>query len=68
MVFGKQINRYYLKYAPWLILGLLALIAVDVFQMEIPKIYRLVINGIHDGYVIEDGFYYVFKCHFNTVA
>lgn len=64
MVFGKQINRYYLKYAPWLILGLLALIAVDAFQMEIPKIYRMVINGIHDGYVIEDGFYYVFDAQF----
>ncbi len=64
MVFGKQINRYYLKYAPWLILGLLALIAVDVFQMEIPKIYRMVINGIHDGYVIADGFYYVFDAQF----
>lgn len=51
MIFGKQINRYYLKYAPWLILGLFALISVDLFQMEIPKIYRMVINGIHDGYV-----------------
>ena len=29
MIFGKHINRYYLKYGPMLLLGLLALVAVD---------------------------------------
>ena len=29
MVFGKYINRYYWKYAPLLLVGLAALIAVD---------------------------------------
>ncbi len=64
MIFGKQINRYYLKYAPWLILGLFALISVDLFQMEIPKIYRMVINGIHDGYVDYKGEILVFDAQF----
>ena len=29
MIFGKHINRYYLRYLHWLILGLVALVAVD---------------------------------------
>ena len=55
MIFGKHINRYYLKYAPWLILGLAALVAVDYLQLEIPKLYRMVINGMDMGYVMLDG-------------
>ncbi len=46
MIFGKHINRYYRKYAGWLILGLLALVVVDGLQLEIPKLYRLVIDGM----------------------
>ena len=34
-----------------LLLGLAALIAVDWFQLEIPKLYRMVINGMNDGVV-----------------
>ena len=37
MLFGKHINRYYLKYAPLFILGILALIAVDIIQLLIPE-------------------------------
>ena len=55
MIFGKHINRYYLRYAGWLILGLLALVLVDTLQLEIPKLYRMVINGINDGTVEVDG-------------
>ena len=36
MIFGKYINKYYLKNAPILILGLAALILVDYFQLFIP--------------------------------
>ncbi len=55
MIFGKHINRYYLRYAPILLLGLAALVMVDYFQLEIPVFYRLVINGINDGMVEIDG-------------
>ncbi len=55
MIFGRHINRYYLRYAAWLLLGLLALVAVDVLQLEIPKLYGAVINGINEGYNIVDG-------------
>ena len=54
MIFGKHINRYYLKYAGWLILGLAALVTVDYLQLEIPKLYRMLINGMNDG-VVEFG-------------
>lgn len=55
MIFGKHINRYYLKYAGWLVLGLAALVMVDYFQLEIPKLYRLVINGMNGSNVGADG-------------
>jgi len=53
MIFGKHINRYYLKYAWMLVLGLAALVMVDYLQLEIPKLYRMVIDGLSYGYVTE---------------
>ena len=55
MIFGKHINRYYLKYAGWLVLGLATLVMVDFLQLEIPKLYRMVINGMNSGVVNADG-------------
>jgi len=55
MILGKHINRYYLRYAGWLILGLLSLVMVDYLQLEIPKLYGMVINGMNQGYVELDG-------------
>ena len=52
MIFGKYINRYYLKNAPVLLLGLLALLTVDYIQLLIPQFYRLVINGVNLGQVV----------------
>ncbi|MBQ3507456.1 MAG: ABC transporter ATP-binding protein [Clostridia bacterium] len=51
MIFGKHINRYYWKHLPALMLGVLALVMIDFFQLEIPKLYGMVINGIKDGTV-----------------
>ena len=51
MIFGKHINRYYLRFLPLLALGLIALIAVDYLQLLIPNIYQMVINGINTGVV-----------------
>ncbi len=64
MIFGKHINRYYLKYALWLILGLAALLLVDYFQLEVPKLYRMVINGMNDGAVTVDGVRVAFDMEF----
>ena len=55
MIFGKYINRYYLKNAPALLLGLAALLTVDYIQLLIPRLYRLVINGVNLGQVVVDG-------------
>ena len=55
MIFGKHINRYYLKYAPQLLLGAVALILVDYVQLLIPELYRMLINGLNTGSVLFQG-------------
>ena len=64
MIFGKHINRYYLRYAPLLLIGLFALAAVDYLQLVIPELYRMVINGMNQGYVTVDGVEHVFDMAF----
>ena len=51
MIFGKHINKYYLKYSWLLILGIVALITVDYLQLEIPELYNYVVNGLTYGQV-----------------
>ena len=51
MIFGKHINRYYLKYAPLLFFGVFALLMVDFMQLEIPELYRMVLEGLQYGEV-----------------
>lgn len=55
MIFGKHINKYYFKYAGWLLLGLAALVLVDYIQLIVPNLYQQVINGMNMGYVAVDG-------------
>ncbi len=55
MLFGKHINRYYLRYLPVLLFGIGALILVDYMQLIIPELYRTVINGVSDGSVLWEG-------------
>ncbi|MDD6159728.1 MAG: ABC transporter ATP-binding protein [Oscillospiraceae bacterium] len=55
MIFGKHINRYYLKYAGPLFIGLIALIAVDYIQLLVPGLYQMVINGVNHGQVLVNG-------------
>ena len=55
LLFGKHINRYYIRYAPVLLLGIAALILVDIVQLKVPKLYRLLINGMNTGMVVKDG-------------
>ncbi len=61
MIFGKHINRYYAKYAPSLLLGLAALILVDYLQLIVPELYRTVINGMNQGFIVENGISEVFN-------
>ncbi len=55
MLFGKHINRYYLRHLPSLLLGVLALLVIDFLQLKVPELYRMVINGINNGEVLIDG-------------
>ncbi len=64
MIFGKHINRYYVRYALWLILGLVALVAVDYLQLEIPALYGMVVNGMNNGFVEIDGVKHAFDLDF----
>ena len=64
MIFGKHINRYYLKFAGWLILGLVALVMVDMLQLEIPRLYSMVIDGMSYGSVTRDGVTAAFDLNF----
>jgi len=64
LLFGKHINRYYVRYLPMLLLGLVALVVVDYVQLIIPELYRMTINGINDGYVMVDGVKFPFDIDF----
>ncbi len=55
MIFGKHINRYYLKYGIFLLIGVLTLAAVDYLQLIIPGLYQMTVNGINQGYVMVNG-------------
>ena len=64
MIFGKHINRYYLRYAPMLLFGLASLIAVDYLQLVIPELYKLVIDGMFAGSVTVEGVLHAFDLEF----
>ena len=64
MIFGKDINRYYIKFAPRLLLGLITLIIIDYLQLKIPNLYQLVVNGLNDGYIVENSVQIAFDMDF----
>ena len=65
MIFGKHINKYYLKYSYLLIGGILALFLVDFMQLEIPELYRMILEGMQYGRVqVAPGEYLPFDMEF----
>ncbi len=64
MLFGKYINKYYVKYSYMLLLGVAALIVVDYMSLAIPELYQLVINGVNNGTVVKNGIQYDFNMDF----
>ena len=64
MVFGRHINRYYLRYSYMLLLGLGSLILVDYLQLFIPNLYQMVVNGMIDGQVEIGGVLHPFDMDF----
>lgn len=59
MVFGRYVNKYYIKHFWALLLGVIALVAVDFFQLEIPEFYNYIVSGLgsEDGMIKVDGVY-----------
>ncbi len=49
MIFGKTVNKYYLKYFHLFLMGFIALIFVDYFQLEIPELTGNFIDGLVNG-------------------
>ena len=58
MIFGKHINRYYLKHLPALLLGVFALLLVDYNQLKIPELYNTMVSALN-GEVAEFGMPYL---------
>lgn len=46
MIFGKCVNKFYKKYFFTILVGVMALIAVDFFQLEIPEVLGSIIDGL----------------------
>ena len=49
MIFGKYINKYYRKYAIFFIIGVAALILVDVAQLFVPQFLGNIVDILSDG-------------------
>lgn len=66
MVFGKYVNKYYKKHFFALLLGVIALIAVDYFQLEIPEFYNYIVSGLSskNGMIEIDGKEVAFDLNF----
>lgn len=53
MIFGKTINKYYIKYFYLFLVGVIALIFVDLFQLEIPRLTQRLIDGLDSGVFVQ---------------
>lgn len=49
MLFGKHINKYYFRYILYFIVGIAALIVVDIAQLEVPPLFRMLIDSINNN-------------------
>jgi ATP-binding cassette subfamily B protein len=49
MLTGKHVNKYYIKYWYFFLIGIIALVAVDYFQLLIPEYLGNIVDSIKDG-------------------
>lgn len=54
MLFGKYINKYYSKYAILFIIGILALVLVDVSQLFVPQFLGNIVDILSDGNITSE--------------
>ena len=55
MIFGRHMNRYYLRFAPLFLLGVIVLLVEDYMMLLIPEYYQMLVNGLSYGFVDVDG-------------
>ena len=46
MLLGKYFRKFYVKYGHYFLLGIIALVVVDYFQLKIPDIIGEIIDGL----------------------
>lgn len=51
MIFGRHVNKYYLKYIHFFLLGIFALVVVDIVQLDIPELIGDLIDLLEEGTV-----------------
>jgi len=55
MIFGKTINKYYKKYFYLFLIGVAALVTVDIFQLQIPRITGELVDALDQGTMDQAG-------------
>ena len=55
MLTGRHVNKYYLKYWYFFLIGVVALVLVDYFQLFIPEILGNIVDSINEGRKIDIG-------------
>lgn len=53
MIFLKHFREYYVKYSLAFVLGILILLAVDWYQLDVPRIIRTIIDGVESGSITQ---------------
>ena len=53
MLLGKYINKYYLKYALFFIIGIIALVLVDYYQLKLPEYLGNIVTSIEKNEKID---------------
>ena len=53
LLHGKYVNKYYLRFALFFIIGILALVAVDIVQLKLPELLGEVVDLLEDGVINE---------------
>ncbi|AIO18943.1 putative multidrug resistance ABC transporter ATP-binding/permease protein YheI [Candidatus Izimaplasma bacterium HR1] len=61
MIFGKAINKYYIKNFHWFLFGIIALVIIDTVQLEIPGLLGSIIDGLDKGTIDMSGIIDILK-------
>jgi len=59
MIFGKHINKYYLQNWYLFLIGIVALVFVDIYQLEIPRQIGFLIDGLSSTTLDREGIYQI---------